>query len=265
MADTTARIHFDEDIQRAETMLKQAKTVESTNPNTRLCYDIRISAIALSVGAMDAYFCDKYVDCLVSVLRAYSCGRWPGKLPAFYREERLPAGDVLDTSRKARPAWGIRMAARKIMQRDNMLSISRIDKMFNPILPNSKKLWADFIGSMLSHGFKRLTGPKSEADINALTSKAKETATKKAISALNKRITSIVQIRHDWIHNCGRPKTAIAKYTHGRARECIRDVKLFIITFDDHIQAHRRTGAQARIGPARAFGRNSDSKQVIQL
>lgn len=182
----------------------------------------------------------KYVDCLTKVLRAYVRGEWPGELPSFYKNERLPAGEVLDTSRKARPAWGIRMAARSVMERDNMLSLSRVDEMFNPVLPAGQKLWADFIGSVLVHGKKHLTGPKSAAQIAALDGKFKKAATKKAIATLKNRITSIIEIRHDWIHNCGRPKSAIVKYSDGQARVRIGDIRLFVEAFDDHIEAHRR-------------------------
>lgn len=237
---TTARAHFDEDVKRSGAMLDQAEGLEESGAEQRLCQDIRIAAIALSVGAMDAYLCDKYVDCLVTVLRAYQNGDWPGELPAFYSRERLPAGDVLDTSRKWRPAWGIRMAARNIMERDSMLSISRIDDMFNPILPTGQKLWSEFIGAMLAHGFKTLTGPKTAAEIAALAGKDKENATKKAISTLKKRIGGVIQIRHDWVHSCARPKSGVAKYTDGEARRRIRDVRLLVETFDDHIEAHRR-------------------------
>lgn len=237
---TTARVHFNEDNQRSIAMLDQAKALEDAGAEQRLCQDIRISAIALSVGAMDAYLCDKYVDCLVKVLRAYMNGDWLGDLPSSYRKERLPAGDILDTSRQSRPAWGIRMAARNIMEKDNFLSISRVNEMFNPILPSGQKLWPEFIGKMLNHQLKHLTGPKTAAKIAALSGKDKEIATKKAISTLKERIAAIIQIRHDWIHNCARPKTAIAKYTDGEARSRVRDIRLFIETFDNHIETHRR-------------------------
>ncbi len=82
---TTARVHFNEDIQRAEAMLDQAGVLEGAGADQRLCQDVRIAAIAFSVGAMDAYLCDKYVDCLTKVLRAYVNGGWLGDLPASYK------------------------------------------------------------------------------------------------------------------------------------------------------------------------------------
>lgn len=236
---TTARRHFDQDILRAEAMLNQARELDRSGGDARLVQDVRIAAVSMAVGAMDAYLCDKYVDCLTKVLRAYASGSWAGDLPAAYRRERLPAGEVLDRSRTARPAWGIRMAARSIMEKDNMLAISRIEDMFNPVLPSGQKLWADFIGQMIAHGRRHLTGSRTNVQIAALSGKAKETATKAAITTLKRRVGEIVQIRHDWVHNCGRPKTAIACYSHGEGRTRVSDVRLLVETLDDHLENHR--------------------------
>ncbi len=126
------------------------------------------------------------------------------------------------------------------MERDDLLSISRLEDMFNPVLPSGQKLWSEFISAMLDHGRKHLTGPKTAAEIAGLAGKHREIATKKAIDTVKKRIGAIIQIRHDWIHNCARPKTAIAKFTDGEARVRMLDIRLFVETFDDHIEAHRR-------------------------
>ena len=138
----TARRHFDDDIGRASALLVQASKLHNGGA-TRLATDIRSASVAMAVGAMDAYLCDKYVDCLTSVLREYRTGSWPGNLPRFYAKQQLPAGEVLDTSRAARPNWAIRMAARSVMEKDNMLSISRVKDHFNPILP-----WPEDMGQL---------------------------------------------------------------------------------------------------------------------
>lgn len=236
----TARTHFDEDIGRVEALLAHARQLENNGDPERVWQDIRLSAVAMSIGAMDAYLCDKYVDCLSSVLRAYSQDKWVGTLPKDYRNERLPAGFVLDTSRSKRPGWNIRMAARSIMEKENVLSLSRVDEMFNPILPSGKKLWADFIPTIIDLGRKRLSGPRTNAEIAALTGKQKEKATRKAISTMKGRISEIAQIRHDWIHNCSRPKSAIGKLGHQAAELRIRDVKDVVTALDDHIETNRK-------------------------
>lgn len=235
----TARQHFDEDLNRVRAILDQADALEAQFASQRLVADLRSTAIAMSTGAMDAYLCDAYVDCLSSVLRAYRQGTWTGDLPSYYSKERLPAGAVLDASRPYRPLWAIRMAARNIMARENILSIADVDKRFNPILPPGQKIWAAFLPSLLVLDHRRLTGRKTASEINALTGKAREKATKKAISAVKDRIHDIAQIRHDWIHNCGRPKVTIKTYSKGQATQRIRHVEFFVHTLDVHLEAHR--------------------------
>ena len=167
MVPVTARRYFDDDIGRASALLVQASKLHNGGA-TRLATDFRSASVAMAVGAMDAYLCDKYVDCLTSVLREYRCGSWPGNLPRFYAKQQLPAGEVLDTSRAARPLWAIRMAARSVMEKDNMLSISRIKDHFNPILPSGQKIWVDFLPRLLSHNLQVLTGPLTATQIAAL-------------------------------------------------------------------------------------------------
>lgn len=193
----------------------------------------------MSVGALDAYLCDAYIECLTSVLRAYFMGNWQGNLPAFYKKQLLPAGELLNNSRMMRPLWSIRMAARRVMEREDMLNISRLNDHFNPILPGGHKIWVDFLPALLAHGRKRLTGPRSAAEIAAVVGHARTAATNRAIDAVKSRLAGIVQIRHDWAHNCGRPKVAIITYTHGEAASRIRDVRDFIQDLDDHLEAHR--------------------------
>jgi hypothetical protein len=230
----TARRHFDEDIQRSLALHAQAQQLAG-----RLGTDVRSGAIAMAVGGMDAYLCDAYVECLTSVLRAYRNGAWTGDLPGFYAKQQLPAGEVLDTSRTQRPQWGIRMAARSVMEKDNMLSIGRVKDHFNPILPGTQKIWVHFLPRLLDHGLRRLTGPRSENDINALQGDAKTAAVNKAIATVKGRLGSIIQVRHDWIHNCGRPKLAITTWTHGEAAARIRDIRIFVDALDDHLEQHR--------------------------
>ena len=108
----TAFKHFEEDMDRAWNLLQEARTLERAGRPSALHRDLRHAALAMAVGAMDAYLCDAYVDCLTSVLKAYTRGEWKGSLPGAYYKQPLPAGVVLDTSRQKRPRWALRMAAR---------------------------------------------------------------------------------------------------------------------------------------------------------
>jgi len=218
---TTARRHFDEDITRAEAVLAHARSQEQASSPARLIGDIRLSAVAMAVGALDAYFCDAYVDCLTSVLHAYVTSQWVGDLPSSYAKKELPAGVVLDASRPHRPLWSLRMAARTVMERDNVLSVTRVPDLFNGNLAGSHKLWLGVIDQLIALGYKRFTGCYP-ADIEALSGKALGKAKKKAIATFQERIKSTVQYRHDWAHNLGRPRLAIVDLTHGRACARVR-------------------------------------------
>jgi len=224
--------------------------MEAAGEPLRLVQDVRLSGVALAVGAMDAYLCDAYVDCLSAALQAYRRGTWPSaQLPSYYRRQLLPAGEVLDVSRMQRPLWSIRMAARRVMERDNMLAVSRIESMFNGILPPGQRLWDCMVGPFLQHRRKRFTGDRTAADIAALaavrpmTSAAQKrlNEARKAVTArARSRISSTVQLRHDWIHNCGRPKTSIVTKSSSRAWTHVREVGWFVVALDDHLDQHRR-------------------------
>lgn len=235
---TTFRTHFNDDINRAENILALSRVMENAGEPERLYKDLRWSSVALAVGALDAYLCDAYVDCLTAVLRAYTQEQWVGALPATYSRQMLPAGEILKSTRQHRPLWRVRMAARKVMEKDNMLSLSRLEDCFNGILPNHKKLWLDFVPVLAAHNLARLT-KHVESDLAVLAGDALVQAKKQIAEAVKTRLGTTIQIRHDWIHNCGRPKNAIQDLTHGQAKARIRDIRLFIEDLDNHLDSHR--------------------------
>lgn len=236
---TTFRKHFDQDIKRAEELQVLSSSLQAAGSPRRLYQDVRLSGVALAVGALDAYLCDAYVDCLTTVLKSYRNGHWAGDLPRHYAKQPLPAGEVLDRSRASRPLWSIRMASRRVMERDNMLQLSRLPESFNGILPDRAKIWHGFIDNLVKHNLKRFTG-YYQADLAKLTGSALGEARKRAAAAVRKRLASTIQLRHDWVHNCGRPKTAIKTISDGQAAARIREVRLFISEFDNHLRTHRK-------------------------
>ena len=235
---TTAKNHFDEDIGRAFALQTRAQAIQGGGDATQLPEDIRGAAVALAVGAMDAYFCDKFVDCLTKALQSYSEGTWNGPFPSAFRQQLLPAGEVLDASRTHRPKWGIRMAAKAVMERDNMYSLSRLDDVFNGILPIGQKLWLGILPQLAALGRRRFTR-FTAADLAALHGQPLHNAQKALISSVKARIGLTVQFRHDWIHNCARPKGAIANYTNGEARAAMNEIKSLVDIFEAHVEAHR--------------------------
>jgi hypothetical protein len=234
----TARSHFNQDISRAYSIHRQGTVMGKRPADPVLKNDLLLASAAMSIGALDAYLCDAFVDCLTAALRAYRDGTWVGKFPSGYAKQNLPAGILL--ARKAsRPNWAIRMASRHLMERQNILSISRLDELFNPILPASQKLWGAFIVTLIAHNRVRLTKHTSST-ITGLTGNPLDDAKKEAVAAVKKRFASIIQDRHDWIHNCSRPRSAIKQTNATAAKRVIDDVKLLITALDDHIQLYRR-------------------------
>lgn len=235
---TTPKNHFDADIARAFALHAKAKALQIAGDTTQLPEDIRGAGVAMAVGAMDAYFCDKYVDCLTKALQSYSAKTWVGSFPSAFRQQLLPAGEVLDASRTHRPKWGIRMAAKAVMEKDNMYSLSRLDDVFNGILPAGHKLWLGIVPQLAALGRRRFT-KYITSDLAALTGKPLQDARKAVVNSVKKRIGITVQFRHDWIHNCARPKGAIVNYTEGEAKAAMNEIKSLVDIFETHVEAHR--------------------------
>jgi len=231
----TARQDFNEDIARAEALHAHGGPIEQATPE--LAADLFRAAVVLAVGALDAYLCDAYVDCLTRALRACRADKTK-KLPADYRKELLPAGPLVSNSYTKRVNWALRMAARARMEKDNLLQLGRLKDMFNPVLPTGQKLWVDLATTYVALNRPRLTGT-NQADFTAKTGKDKQKAREKAAAAVLRRIGVIVQRRHDVVHNCDRPKTAIQGITRSAASKMIADIKSFATILDDHLEAHR--------------------------
>lgn len=235
---TTAKTHFNGDISRAFALHENAQALEISSGDVRLVGDMRGAGIAMAVGAMDAYFCDKYVDCLTKSLQAYSMGSWVGSLPSYFRQQKLPAGEIISNARRVRPRWSIRMAARAQMEKDNLYSLSRLDDMFNGILPNGQKLWLDFAQSLADLNRKRFTTLVA-SDLVGLNGEDLKRAQKRVFNSVKIRIGKTVQYRHDWIHNCARPKERVIDYTSGEAKVAMEEIKLLIELFETHIESNR--------------------------
>jgi RiboL-PSP-HEPN len=231
----TARTHFNDDLGRAQAILDEADRVPASR--SAVADDMRRAGVALAVAALDAYLCDAYIDCLTRCLRALREGKC-SKLPAEYAKELLPAGPLLAQHYTKRSNWGLRMAARSRMERENMLQVGRVKEIFNPVLPNNHKLWIDVIDQYTSLGRKRLTKHRA-VDIAAMTPANRTEARRQAAAALVKRVLVIVQRRHDIVHNFDRPKSAPQALTAGQAKSMVRDVKDFVTILDNHLDQHR--------------------------
>jgi hypothetical protein len=124
------------------------------------------------------------------------------------------------------------------MERDNMLQLGRLKDLFNPALPSSHKLWHDLAQDFANLNRKRMAGIR-KSDYAALTGDAKVKGPARVSNAVLARLGSIVQRRHDVVHNCDRPKTAKQPLSLGQAKGMLADVHDFVRILDGHLDAHR--------------------------
>jgi hypothetical protein len=230
----TARKHFDQDLQRVGSML--ALALGQPAGSELLVGDLRRQAVAMAVGALDAYLCDAYADVLTRTLRACREGTL-ANLPAGYYKTLLPAGPLL-AKQYLRENWGLRMAARKVIERDNMLRTSRLADMFNPGLAPSAKLWEPaLLDKYVALRRRRMTKHVAK-ELAALKGKDREKAYRRVEGRLRSRVDAIIQRRHDIVHNCDRPKQAPQKMSHELADRMVEDIKAFVEILDEHLNKH---------------------------
>lgn len=197
--------------------------------------DLARSAVSFGVGALDAYLCDAFVDSLARAMKV--CRNTGRALPSGYAKLLIPAGPLL-ASYMARPNWGLRMSARVMMEKDNMLQLHRIRDLFNPVLPAGQKFGQDTALLFIAVDRKRLCGI-NVAEYGALSAAQQAAARRKAASDVLKRIGTIVQRRHDIVHNCDRPKSTPKPLKPGSAKNMLTDIGDFVDVIDAHLEAHR--------------------------
>ena len=230
MALATAKSHFDEDIGRARALLDHA----AAQPAGLLRDDISRSAWMLAVGACDAFFSDAYADLIARTLRAKDLQ--PGvALPDRLNNLKVP---VIAIVRRA-DGWRWRMAARELIESENVLSLDKIKKLFNHFFRQTHKLLneSSIEAWILSpNSRQRLFGITSGA-YNGLTNDGKSKARKRAIEKIEERMTMIFQRRHDCIHNCDRPRTALTGINVTTVEKVIEDIQFLVTQSCDAIRA----------------------------
>ncbi len=109
--------------------------------------DLLRSSWMFAVGAMDAYFCDAYTDLIAAT--ASSKTRQPAvTLPKWVYEIKIPIRAVLEEYDNENWRW--RMAARKMMERENVISLTAIQNLFNKFLPKGRKFFRDNLDPWMS-------------------------------------------------------------------------------------------------------------------
>lgn len=236
----TALQHFNEDIARAHAIRVHADSMpRRDNAGQLLRSDLLRSSWMFAVGAMDAYFCDAYTDLVAAT--ASSKARQPAvTLPKWVYEVKIPLRAVLEEYDNENWRW--RMAARKMMERENVISLSAIQTLFNKFFRKGRKFFRDNLDSWMSRPDAkiRLFGVL-RADYLAMTDVAKPKARETAINQFEDRFATIFQRRHDCIHNCDRPRMSPQPLDKGSTVfKVIQDVEYLVHRCNEHINSEFR-------------------------
>lgn len=237
----TALQHFNEDIGRARAVIAHADPLPAGTPEQEMLRsDLLRSAWMFAVGAIDAYFCDAYTDIVAATIISKS--RHPAAaLPEFFYEIRFPVRAILEPY-ATNQNWRWRMAARKMMDRENVLSLQAIQSLFNKFFRVGHRFFRDCIGGWIAHpdAKKRLFGI-THASFNALAANRRNQALHDAQRQMEERFRDIFQRRHDCIHNCDRPKVSPqALKLGGTVVKVVQDAEFLVHRCDEHIEAEFR-------------------------
>ena len=93
--------------------------------------------------------------------------------------------------------------------------------------------------NLIDKDWKRLTGIRKK-EYEDSHGKSKEQATKSAINTMKERIQDSIQLRHDWVHNCGRPDKVVKELTPNQATARIREIRAVVEAVDDHLMDYRQ-------------------------
>jgi len=235
----TAFKHFKEDLDRARKLVDLAETLPNESAvETLLRSDVLRSGIMFATGALDAYLCDAYSWVVGGTLIAKDRQKSVSLPPAFL-EIHLPVTAYLDHYGE-RDRWRWRMAARRMMDKKNILNLSGVENLFGPFLPAGQKTYQDIVLNWVAAASAkdRLFGI-APAAFAALSPQQKNGRKKDFVDAMKARFKNdIFQRRHDCIHNCDRPKVAPqALKSPGTVRNIISDVSFFGTQFNEHLDA----------------------------
>jgi hypothetical protein len=241
----TAKAHFDQDVARSRALLVHSTTLAAGV----LQDDVLRASWMMAVGACDAYFSDAYADLVSRALRAKELQ--PAiQIPDRLNNLRVPVTAIL---REANGGWRWRMAARELVETENVLSITKIKSLFNHFYRDHHKLLTtDTLEDWILHPNSevRLFG-KTRTKFRALTPAQRGQEKKLALKVFEARFESIFQRRHDCIHNCDRPKFALQGIEHAHVDKAAHDIEFlvhrchesFLVEFPQYLQLLGFSGA----------------------
>lgn len=220
----TALLHFNEDIDRAAALHAQAVAM----PAGPVRDDILRAAWMMAVGACDAYCSDAYADLVSRTLQARSL--YPAMaIPDKMNNLRIPVVAVLRETRTY-GGWRWRMAARELIEDENVLSLKKIKELFNQFFPDGGKLMATAtIEPWIVHADARVRHfGITRSAYRALGPSAKASARGRALEKFQAYFAKIFQRRHDCIHNCDRPKMALQTIAATTVQKRIEDITFLV-------------------------------------
>jgi hypothetical protein len=220
----TALLHFNEDVGRAAALHALAEPMAAGIVRD----DILRAAWMMAVGACDAYFSDAYADLVSRTLQAKALHPAMA-IPDKMNNLKIPVVAVLRETRTY-GGWRWRMAARELIEDENVLSLKKIKELFNQFFPNGGKLMtAPTIEPWILHRDARVRHfGVSKTAYRALAAGAKGSAKAKALEKFQAGFGDIFQRRHDCIHNCDRPKVALQAITAVTVEKRIEDVSFLV-------------------------------------
>jgi len=233
----TALQHFQVDIARTKAIADHAADLPGTTAAERLLRaDLLRSAWMFAVGSLDAYFCDAYTD-LIAATASSKSRQSQIKLPEWFYEIKFPLRAILESYQNSNWRW--RMAARKMMERENVIALMTIEKLFNRFFRRGHKFFRDLLDVWIvrSDATIRLFSV-SRVDYQMMSEADKHLARQKAIDQFEDRFRIIFQRRHDCIHNCDRPKVSPQPLTKSETvLKVIQDIEFLVHRSDEHINA----------------------------
>jgi hypothetical protein len=192
-----------------------------------------------AVGALDAYFCDAYTD-VIAATASSKCREPAITLPEWAYEIRFPMRAVIENYDNENWRW--RMAARKMMERENVLSLKTIQSHFNKFFRKGHKLFADTLDNWMAREDSRIRlfgiPPATYASLNDTE---KRQTREVALEQFEERFRRIFQRRHDCIHNCDRPRNKPQPLDKtGTVLKVIQDVEFLVLRCEEHINQEFR-------------------------
>lgn len=232
----TALSHFRQDVSRAREIVQHADPMpQSTQAERLLRSDLLRAGWMFTVAGLDAYFCDAYTDLVAATIIAKS-NHTGMVLPEFFHEVKFPIRAILEPYTN-KTNWRWRMAARKMMERENVLSLEAIRKLFNKFFRKGQRLFGDVLSSWIVH-------PEARRDLFGIGGKRfaklspaeQQKAVGNAQQIMEDRFKEIFQRRHDCIHNCDRPRVKPQPLTYAsEVSEVIDIVEFLVCRCDEHI------------------------------